>query len=270
MSALKNSGQNLLLSSCDKTTFREYAGDDQIVTSYELQDRLSAIKSAPHVNVKARIPGIDAACDGFRDGELIVISGPTKNGKTLLAQTLTMNFSQQKEYSCWFSYEVPARQFLEQFPALPLFYLPSLNKAQDFDWFMERCLEAHIKFHVRVFFIDHLHYLIDMARIKNTSLDIGTIVRRIKRFAVDNDFIIFLLAHVGKNESVDLSYRDLRDSSFIAQESDCCIMVKRTPHEGQFTSRARIEFHRRTGTMEHVVYLQKQNYLLIERSGKNG
>jgi replicative DNA helicase len=214
----------------------------------------------------SKIPGIDEACEGFQDGELIVISGPTKHGKTLLAQTITSNIHKQKELCGWFSYEVPARQFLSQFPELPLFYLPSKNKAQDFDWFMQRCLEAFFKYNVRVFFIDHLHYLIDMARIKSPSLDIGTIVRRIKRFAVDNDFVIFLLCHVGKNTGEELSHKDLRDSSFIAQESDCVIMIKRTPQDGQTTARARVEFHRRTGVMEQVVKLVKVNGLLQEQS----
>jgi RecA/RadA recombinase len=223
-----------------------------------------AEKKTPHISIKSNIPGIDYACGGFQDGELIVISGPTKMGKTLLAQTLTVNFSKQKEYSGWFSYEVPARQFLDQFPILPLFYLPKKNKAQDFEWFMDRCLESFFKYNTRIFFIDHLHYLVDMARIKNPSLDIGVIVRRIKRFAVENDFIIFLLCHVGKNTGEDLSHKDLRDSSFIAQESDCVIMIKRVPKEGQSRAKARVEFHRRTGIMEWVVTLEKQFGLLKE------
>lgn len=246
--------------------YEHYASNDKVVSSYELNDKLLAEKRTPHISVMSKIPGIDEACEGFQDGELIVISGPTKHGKTLLAQTITSNIHKQKELCGWFSYEVPARQFLSQFPELPLFYLPSKNKAQDFDWFMQRCLEAFFKYNVRVFFIDHLHYLIDMARIKSPSLDIGTIVRRIKRFAVDNDFVIFLLCHVGKNTGEELSHKDLRDSSFIAQESDCVIMIKRTPQDGQTTARARVEFHRRTGVMEQVVKLVKVNGLLQEQS----
>ena len=267
MSDSKHSEQNLLITNCStKTTewLERYCEDDKVVTSFELRDKLASEKRTPHVSVKAGIHGIDYACEGFQDGELIIISGPTKMGKTLLAQTFTVAFSKQKEYAGWFSYEVPARQFLDQFPMLPLFYLPQKNKAQDFDWFMERCLEAYFKYHTRIFFIDHLHYLIDMARVKNPSLDIGVIVRRIKRFAVDNDFIIFLLCHVGKNTGEDLSHKDLRDSSFIAQESDTCIMVKRTPKEGQSTAKARVEFHRRTGMMEWTVYLEKKHGLLVE------
>ena len=76
--------------------------------------------------------------------------------------------------------------------------------------------------------------------------------------------MIFLLCHIKKAESDDLSYRDLRDSSFIAQDSDTCIMVKRTPKDGINTAKARVEFHRRTGIMEWVVYLEKQHGLLVE------
>ena len=261
---LQSTGKNLSISTSNKDSFSQYEGDDQVVTSYELRDKLMGEKTTPHVNVKALIPGIDHACEGFQDGELIIISGVTKHGKTLLAQTFTMNFFKQKQYPGWFSYEVPARQFLDQFPILPLFYLPQKNQAADFNWFMERCLEAYFKYNTRIFFIDHLHYLIDMARVKNPSLDIGTIVRRVKRFAVDNDFVIFLLAHVSKTESDNVSYRDLRDSSFIAQEADTVIMVRRTPDDGQNTAKARVEFHRRTGVMEWVINLEKKHGLLVE------
>ena len=260
----KSTAQNLQITNCHRDSFTEYAGDDKVVTSLELYDQLQADKKEPYVNVMSGIPGIDYACEGFRDGELVVISGPTKSGKTLLAQTFTANFSKKKEYATWFSYEVPARQFLEQFPILPIFYLPSNNKAQDFNWFMERCLEAFFKYNSRIIFVDHLHFLIDMARISNPSLEIGAIVRRIKRFAVDNDFVIFLLCHIKKTEGDDISYRDLRDSSFIAQDSDTCIMIKRTPKDGQNTAKARVEFHRRTGVMEYIVNLEKQHGYLRE------
>lgn len=264
MKDLKDSGKNLLVTNCDNESYSQYDGDDKVLTSYELRDKLLADKREPHVHVMSRIPGLDYATEGFQDGELIIISGPTKQGKTLLAQTLTVNFANQKQYPCWFTYEVPARQFLDQFPILPLFYLPSTNKAQDFNWFMDRCMEAFFKYNSRIFFIDHLHFLVDMARVSNPSLEIGAIVRRIKRFAVENDFIIFLLAHIKKNENDDLSYKDLRDSSFIAQDSDTVIMIKRTPKEGMTTAKARVEFHRRSGIMEWVVYLDKQHGLLRE------
>lgn len=270
MKDLQDSAQSLLITNTDRKSFEDYDGEDRVLTSFELQDKLVSDKKDPYTSVMSKIPGIDYACEGFRDGELIIISGPTKMGKTLLAQTFTVAFAKQKQYPCWFSYEVPARQFLEQFPQLPLFYLPISNKSQDFNWFMTKCIESFYKYGTRIFFIDHLHFLVDMARVSNPSLEIGAIVRRIKRFAVDNDFVIFLLCHIKKQESEDLSYKDLRDSSFIAQDSDTCIMIKRTPKNGINTAKARVEFHRRTGVMEYVIKLEKKYGLLFEIVEREG
>ena len=245
---------------------KEYDGDDKVVGGHELK---LSFDHGPdtRVNVKSMIPGIDAACDGFRGGELVIISGPTKNGKTLLAQTFTVNFAKQYGFPLWFSYEVPARQFLTQFPELPLIYMPSKLKPRAMEWFEDRVFEAFLKFNTRIIFVDHLHYLVDLARQKQVSLEIGTIIRRLKTLAVQNDFLVFLLCHtkMGKHEG-NLSYESIRDSSFISQESDSVIMIRRTPDEGASMARASVEFHRRTGVMERMVKLVKVGGLLRERA----
>lgn len=245
---------------------KSYSGEDKVVTSCELQLSLNMEKSAEFINVKSKIPSLDRAVEGFRDGELITISGPTKNGKTLLAQTLTVNFCLQTVFPLWFSFEVPARQFLSQFRELPLIYMPKKLKPRALDWFEDRVWESFSKFNTRVIFIDHLHYLVDLARQQQINLEIGAIIRRLKTLAVQGNFVIFLLCHtkMGKHEET-LSYESIRDSSFISQESDSVIMVKRTPEFGENTARARVEFHRRTGVLERVIYLQKKDGLLVER-----
>lgn len=242
---------------------REYDGEDKVVTSHELRIKLGNIQQSI-TNARCKIPGIDEACDGFRDGELISISGKTKHGKTLLAQTFTVNFVLQQIYSLWFSFEVPARLFLSQFPKMPLIYMPQKLKPKALDWFKDRCLESYEKYGTRIIFIDHLHYLVDLARQKQMSLEIGTVIRFLKTFAVQNDFVIFLMCHTSKGNDDALSYESIRDSSFISQESDCVIMVKRTPEIGETAARARVEFHRRTGVLEKVVNLQKINGYLQE------
>ncbi len=244
----------------------DYQGEDRIVTSYELKAKLTAVQAEPTINAYSGIPGIDHACEGFRDGEVIVISGPTKNGKTLLAQTLTTNFAKRHIYSTWFSFEVPARQFLSQFPVLPLIHMPLQLKPKDIEWFKERTLEAFQKFGTRIVFIDHLHYLVDMVKRQNLSIEIGAIIRELKTFAVANNFVIFLLCHTTKPKADnEMSYADIRDSSFVAQESDCCIMVKRYPKIADNVAKASIEYHRRTGVMERVITLEKKGGGLVER-----
>ena len=243
---------------------KEYTGPDRVISAAEMQLELDRAP-ASIVKVKSLLPSMDAAIGDFRDGELVVISGPTKNGKTLLAQTLTANFVLQQHFPLWFSYEVPARQFISQFTELPMIYLPAKLKANAMNWLEERMIESHIKYNTRIVFIDHLHYLVDMARIRNPSIEIGTVIRRLKSMAVENGFVIFLLCHTvkGKIES-DLSFEAIRDSSFISQESDTVIMIRRTPADGENAAEMRIEFHRRTGVFKKLVKLVKTNGFLKE------
>lgn len=212
---------------------------------------------------------MDILIEDFRAGELITISGPTKNGKTLLAQTLTVNFGKQKQQPLWFTFEVPARQFLSQFPALPVIYMPAKLKAHAMDWLEDRIIESFEKYNTRIVFLDHLHYLVDMARMKSPSIEIGTVVRRLKGIAVNNEMVIFLLCHTTKGKQADgLSYDSIRDSSFVSQESDSVLMVQRRPEFGENAARVRVEFHRRTGVMERTVDLIKQGGLLYESAVK--
>ena len=107
---------------------------------------IARLKQRPEsvIKVKSFVPSLDDAIDHFQEGELITISGPTKSGKTLFAQTLTQAFIKQQYFPLWFSYEVPVRQFLSQFHELPMIFLPGKLKANALDWFEERagCVEV--------------------------------------------------------------------------------------------------------------------------------
>ncbi|MGA2956107.1 MAG: DnaB-like helicase C-terminal domain-containing protein [Thermodesulfobacteriota bacterium] len=243
---------------------KEYDGEDQVISSHEMALKLKERPEAL-IRVKSLIPSLDASIEGFQDGELIIISGPTKMGKTLLAQTLTVNFTKQQYFPLWFSYEVPLPQFLSQFAEPPLIYLPQKLRAHVLPWVEERIQESFLKWRTRIVFIDHLHFLFDIARTKNPSIEIGTVIRRLKTLAVNGGFIIFLLCHTtkGKSES-DLSYESIRDSSFISQESDSVLMIKRTPDVAENAARLRVEFHRRTGVLEKVIELVKVDGALRE------
>jgi archaellum biogenesis ATPase FlaH len=252
----------------EKPDFREYAGPDMIISSFEMLDHVKKNQTA-HVTVKSQIPGLDAATKGFQTGELITISGPTKNGKTLFSQTLTRNFHEQQVFSLWFSFELPPWQFLNCFQDLPLIFMPKILRAADLNWLEDRIMESFQKYNTRVVFLDHLHYLFDLARTKSPSIEIGQVIRRLKMLAVRENLIIFLMCHTNKNGADNLSYQSIRDSSFVSQESDSVLMVKRTPEHGEKAARLRVEFHRRTGTMERVVNLVKKNGFLEEQEKEN-
>lgn len=244
---------------------KEYDGEDRVISSYEMELEVRKNKTS-EIKVKSGIPTLDRALDGgFQVGELYALSGPTKNGKTLFAQSLTKAAYEQQQFACWFSYELHPRQFLQCFPELPLLYMPKKLKSADMKWLEQRILESFTKYHTRIVFIDHLHFLFDMFRTKNPSLEIGTVIRKLKTIAVDNDLIIFLLCHTNKSGMDNLSYQSIRDSSFVAQESDSVFMICRKTKEGVNAAELRVEFHRRTGVYEHPIKLRKINGYLVEQ-----
>lgn len=240
--------------------------DHPIISSYELQEKITERgKARPLLAVRSKLPSLDDAIENFQDGELYAVSGPTKNGKTLLCQTLTKNFAEQQVYSLWFSFEVHPRQFIACFEELPLFYVPDGLKAGSIEWVEGKILESLKQHNTRVVFVDHLHFLFDMIARQNISLTIGTVVRRLKLLAVRERLLIFLLCHTTKpgGEGAGLSYASIRDSSFVSQESDSVVMVQRTgENEGQL----RVEFHRRTGVFERPVQIVKAGKYFVEKA----
>jgi len=250
-----------------------YAGEDRVISSTEWLAEHD--REPPYLfSLKSRIAGIDDAIEGFRDGELYTISGFTKNGKTTLARTLTEAFVKQQVLPLWFTYEVPTKQFLGQWQNCPFFYLPRQHQGKSMRWFINRCEESFYKHGTKVIFIDHLHYLFDLSGNRSPSIDIGQIVRTLKLMATRNSILIFLICHTSKNNvgQTEPSYMDLRDSSFIAQESDSVLMIHRLPKtDPQKPDYAKvfIEFHRRTGVLRKAVTLQmRPNKLFGEMTEK--
>ena len=158
----------------------EYKGQDQIISSFDLAEMIRYSKDMPVINSK--IPLLDYHLEGgFEGGELISVSGPPKTGKSLLMQSLTLSFLDQGYKSLWFQYEVTPKRFIEGFSDLPKFYLPQKLEAYNLPWIETRILEAILKHGIKVVFIDHLHYLFDLVSQKNTSLQIGSVIRLLKQ-----------------------------------------------------------------------------------------
>ena len=52
---------------------------------------------------------------GFKPGELVILSAPTKHGKSTLAQTLSWNMSQQGKTTLWFTMEMSWQELTRKF-----------------------------------------------------------------------------------------------------------------------------------------------------------
>lgn len=246
--------------------WKTYEGEDRIISAFEfLANQKEQTHKTPYCSL---IPSLDKLIEGFEPGELITISGPTKNGKTLLGQTITKNFYHQQIISLWFSFEVPPKQFLAQFGKdLPLIYIPAFLKAASLPWLKDRICEAQVKYNIKAIFIDHLHFLFDMMATKNASLQIGQVIRTLKSIAISQGLVIFLMAHTQKGEGD--SYHNIRDSSFVGQESDSVFMVKRCAKKDKKTEGyVIIEFHRRTGVLREIVPIIKVGNFFEELTQK--
>jgi replicative DNA helicase len=243
----------------------DYVGEDRVVKFSEKQNEILLAGEA-EIKMLTGFPKLDEWISHFEPGDVVTISGPTKSGKTLLAQTITCNLNEQDIGVLWFSYELTAKQFLVSFPELPPHaYMPRIMKAGAMDWVEERIYEALVKSDgkVKAVFIDHLHFLVDMAVSQNMSLQIGTILRNLKRIAQEYKVCIFLIAHTGKiAKGVDPDGENIRDSSFIRQESDTVLIIWRIVAENQ--AKLMVDVCRRTGAFKKLLIVEKKNKLLRE------
>lgn len=241
---------------------RDYDGSDKVISSFDMAELIKKLPEKPLV--RSLIPSMDEAIEGFEGGELTVVSGPTGNGKTLLCQTLTHNFGIQNQGSVWFTYEVTPKNFIRHFGnSLPLFYLPQKLTDNSNRWIRSRVLEAKVKYGCDCVFIDHLHYLVDMKN-RNMSTDIGVTMRDLKKMALALDMKVFLISHMMKTrqDSGEPSLGDVRDSSFIEQESDNVFYVWRMKENN--VSTVKIAKNRRCGVMGMKIKLSKIDRLLTE------
>jgi replicative DNA helicase len=232
-----------------------------------MQDSLIETKK-PEVKLWSGIPTLDSLIGGFEGGELIVLSGVAKSGKTLLFQTLTQNFASDGIGTLWLSYELTPYQFLRRFNQLPDSYMPALMQTS-LPWVEDRIWEAKLKNGIKAVFIDHLHYLVDIARIRHPSLEIGSILRSLKSIAIRHNIVVFLICHSGKVRKGEIpTGEDIRDSSFVLQEPDTILVLWRVhdnPEKGIVgEARLSVELTRRTGVISRTVNLKKVKDHLCE------
>jgi|SRR3990167_815651 len=215
---------------------KNYLGADRIVLAEDKKIELEEKRlHIPPFRATTGLDKLDACIEGFRRGQLIVISGPPKQGKSSLGQTFTESFVRQGHQCVWFSYELSYEELFDKFPMDKLdFYVPNYMESGNLKWVEDRIIEAKQKHNISIVFIDHLDFLRDPDVLRGISLNlsayIGGIVQKVKRIAVEQNVVIFLMTHIRKNKwtTNDLpSSEELRDSGQIAQLADIVLMLIR-------------------------------------------
>ena len=253
----------------EERTLKDYDGEDKIVYSYEVEAMVASESDALYRIESNYFPDLSKSIGGFIGGEVVVISGWSGHGKTLFTQSLTSDFAEQAVLGCWFSYEVTPYWFLKRFGSVvPVFLMPASMKANSSNWIFERIKEAILKCGIKCVYIDHLHYIIDMMgnSRRNRSDEIGEVMRKLKVFALEQNIVIFLIAHTAKPKGGDadsLELGSVRDSSFIEQEADTVLYVWRARDrlDGSFIKIAK---DRKQGTLNKTIKLLKRRSYLME------
>jgi len=177
----------------------------------------------------------DKAMDGgLREGDLVTVSGVSGEGKTSWTRNITINFSKQSVPVLWFSYEEDPYYLYENFkkieknPEKLLAYSPVELVSGELKFIEQEIKEAVEEKAVKIVIIDHLHFLINLRSSLNSSLLIGGIVRELKKMAIKNKIVIFLIAHTRKvNLGDELSLASIRDSALVVCESDYVFLIER-------------------------------------------
>lgn len=239
----------------------EYSAMDRVVAVDELKRSLMATES-DMFRFKTGLPTLDRLLDGVEAGELIIVTGPTGEGKTTLLMTTTANGADQGVNSLWFTLEVTPRQFVNKLSQRtaepPLFYIPNAGfddtdqpyvKAWEakhrrkftlLDWIEERIIETKVKYDtedkkLQAVYIDHLQMIYSTESFKqNMSLELGDMTAQIKSLALHYGIVIFLIAHSkdpAEGSNREPRKQDIRDSGLISRIADTIIGVWRIPNE---------------------------------------
>lgn len=253
-----------------------YEGRDKIVSSHELAEELKASEDSAFV-VPTGVKSLDRILGGgVEAGDLIVVTGPTGEGKTTLLMSITKNMAEANTNSVWFTLEVTPRQFLQKLlkasgeddMKLPLFYLPHAGvedadekyvreweqqhrrRYEMIDWIEDKVIEAKVKIEkgehkLKAVFIDHIHMIFSLARSQgNVSLEIGDMVARIKDIALTHGLVVFLIAHTKdpqEGTAREPRKEDIRDSGLISRLADDIIGVWRIKNGNDGTKSRREE-----------------------------
>lgn len=185
--------------------------------------------------VQTAVKDFDDKMDGgLRGGELITFSGLTGHGKTSYALWLTKQIVDSGVPCLWFTYEMNPwylKQKLEALGAKEGFatFVPIKHDDNSMEWILAKIKEAQERYGCKIFFIDHLHYIIpDNVAGGNIPMAIGSLVRKLKTMAVETDTIVVLIAHMTDPESGErISMRLIRDSKLVSRESDYVYLIER-------------------------------------------
>lgn len=206
-----------------------YSGEYKLVWS---EDLLEEIKNRPKaMHHTTGVPKFDEIVGGFKEQQLITLSGSTGHGKTTMGIFLANQLEKLSPVIIPLeqSNEELITQLLENGYKIPRFLSPRHNADKVLvDWIEQRVIEGVAKYNTKLVVIDHLGYIKtpDSMQRENLPFRIGENMRALKSIAKRWNVIILLMVHISqKDEGKPPSMEDIKNSSDISQESDIVMTV---------------------------------------------
>ncbi len=210
----------------------DYKGDDRVISSKDLQSKLDEEKYEacipfPH-------PEMTKATDGCRPRQMIVVSGTTKQGKTMFTYDLVTRMKDVKPLLLFFEERpidiVKKKRYFNSSYSVPEFYTPELYTEEGIEWIKLRMLEGKYKWGCKVVVIDNLHYITQAEGAKVSRYDklLTSYAKELKDFAIRWNMTIFLLVHMNKTpDNRPPTVFDIADTAGIGQIADKVWFVQR-------------------------------------------
>ena len=175
---------------------------------------------------------LDEMTEGFEPGEVMILTGHTKHGKSKLAANLAWNVAQQGKNVMFINTEMTKMQVARRMNGMSKSDAPTKGKiymndradleAYDATALMERAKEIGCDMVI----IDHLHFF--SRSTDNQTNEISKITKEFKEAAVQYELPLILLCHIKQGDTTKRpTLESLKGSSSIAQDADIILTVWR-------------------------------------------
>ena len=178
----------------------------------------------------------EALRGGVREGDLIIGTGLSGEGKTLTFQNMSVKLSNNGHSCLWFSYEVMIDNLYAKFKEMGCdeeklkLFSPKRMTTGNLEWIQEKIKEGTEKYNTKFVFIDHIDFLAPKRELKNSDqkrVVLRDICSELKTMAIDMQITIFLIAHVKKVQGRAIEMQDISEASGIYQLADLILAVNR-------------------------------------------
>ena len=220
--------------------------------------------------ISTGLKGIDEMLEGFEPGEMMILTGHTKHGKSRLAANSAKNVAAQGKKVLYINTEMTKLQMGRRFNAMlgeeKLKGQILLNDKAGLTYnnvlqIMERAKEKGIDLVI----VDHLHFF--SRSVDNQTSEISKIAKDFKDAAVEFELPLIMLCHLQQADTKKKpTLQMIKNSSSIAQDADIVIAVwmdDRPDSPGDETQVLRLA-HRSAGGTKKRHYLYNDGMKLSE------